>query len=270
MSRRERADVAEYLRRSTGDVYFQQFSGCGESDRLTVRRPERPAVCTLGAFQRTRVEGVERVDPEAGFAVAAREDKGELAAVGRNNRSTAAKGRFFRERNLEADLLSRSVRLEVQIEQGEHGGGENDRQRNSESDPGAGPAAWIASRRSSDQGVGRAGQNFIERDARVADIAQALLGIFSQAACQKHADTGGRVVRQMCPIGIFLDDSGESVGDRLASKGHFATEHFVQDAAEGPDVRAAIDRFPFRLLGRHIRGGAQQNTRLRGHAAHGR
>ena len=50
-----------------------------------------------------------------------------------------------------------------------------------------------------------------------------------------------------------------------------ASEHFVDDAAEGPDVGAAIDALAPRLLRRHIRRRAQQYARARrGSAQRGR
>ena len=99
---------------------------------------------------------------------------------------------------------------------------------------------------------------------------QALLRIFLQAALQENANADGRGRRELRPIGLFFDYGGERVGDSFAAKSHLAAEHFVKDAAEGPDVRAAVDGLGFGLFRRHVRGGAEQNSRQRGHAAHGR
>ena len=47
------------------------------------------------------------------------------------------------------------------------------------------------------------------------------------------------------------------------SKSRLAGEHLVQHDTEGPDVRALVDRAPARLLGRHVRGGAEDDARGR-------
>jgi len=49
----------------------------------------------------------------------------------------------------------------------------------------------------------------------------------------------------------------------LTREGAAAGQHLEQHAAERPDVGAPVDDFPFRLLGRHVRGGTQNHAAQR-------
>ncbi len=68
----------------------------------------------------------------------------------------------------------------------------------------------------------------------------------------------GRDVRRQRLPGRFLADHRHNrVGHIVAGKGSRAGQHLEQHAPEGPDVGTLVDRFAARLLGRHVRGGAQ-------------
>src|SRR5262249_866947 len=94
-------------------------------------------------------------------------------------------------------------------------------------------------------------------------------GTFPQTAPQGLGVAGGRDVRrQRCPIGVVAQNRGERFGLFLASKRRRASEHLVQHTAEHPDVGASIDSLSARLLGAHVRNGAE--NRLRPGGADGR
>ncbi len=66
-------------------------------------------------------------------------------------------------------------------------------------------------------------------------------------------------LRQSRPLGLARDHRCQRIAHRFpAAEWRCAREHFEQHNAESPDVGALIDRFPARLLGRHI-GGCSQN-----------
>ena len=94
---------------------------------------------------------------------------------------------------------------------------------------------------------------------------QALLGIFLQAATEQFVQARRSAFGQFLPAGFAADDVGENVGRGFADEGLFAGKHFEQDAAEGPDVGAAVEWFAFGLFGRHVGGGAENDA---GHGAH--
>ena len=102
----------------------------------------------------------------------------------------------------------------------------------------------------------------VERQTHVMDVADALLGPCGGIV----ADTGRawatcRAGRD--PLRLGTNDSGQRVGDVLAGKRTRPRQHLEQHCAECPDVRAAIDRLPARLLRRHVGGGAEDHPGLR-------
>ena len=94
-------------------------------------------------------------------------------------------------------------------------------------------------------------------------------GSFLQTALHEHAEAARSVGGEQRPVRRIFDDRGKSVGNGFAVKRHLAGEHFVQHAAEGPDVRAAVRGFAAGLLGGHVGCGADDDAGLRGHAGHG-
>jgi hypothetical protein len=102
-----------------------------------------------------------------------------------------------------------------------------------------------------------------QRDARFADVAQALLRIALEAARQQLAHARRRGGRQRREIDRLGEDGRDDVADGFAVEEPAAREHFVEDNAERPDVRAPVDGLAARLLGRHVGGGAENHAGLR-------
>ena len=66
------------------------------------------------------------------------------------------------------------------------------------------------------------------------------------------------------PLRFFFENRGEYVGNGFALEQSLAGQHLVDHNTEGPNVGALVDRFPARLLRRHICGGTHNHSRLRG------
>ena len=60
----------------------------------------------------------------------------------------------------------------------------------------------------------------------------------------------------------MLEDSSQGVGHRIAAEGPPPRQHFEEDASEGPDVGALVDREPSRLFGAHV-GRRTQDAAVR-------
>ena len=59
---------------------------------------------------------------------------------------------------------------------------------------------------------------------------------------------------QRAPVDLLEQHGSEHVRGRISREGSPAGQHFEEDDAEGPDIGAAIDRLPARLLRGHIGG----------------
>ncbi len=104
---------------------------------------------------------------------------------------------------------------------------------------------------------------FIERDTRLADIAQAELGVFAQAAFEEAAKVRGRVFGERGVIGFAGEHGGERIRDGFAAaEQHFSGQEFVENDAEGPDIGAAVHDFAARLFRGHVGGGAEDHAGL--------
>ena len=104
----------------------------------------------------------------------------------------------------------------------------------------------------------------LELPARVRGVAQAPLGVLLEAALEQVVDALRRRRRQRLPLGLAGEDGGERVGGRRAAERPPAGEHLEEDAAEAPDVGAAVQRPPPRLLRAHVLGRAEDHARLGG------
>ena len=109
-------------------------------------------------------------------------------------------------------------------------------------------------------GATSAGERRLEQQPRLADVAQALPGIAVEAAGDQAADRGGCRRGQGGPVGLPREHGRQHVGDRLAAEQPLAREHLVEKGAEGPDVRALVDRLAAGLLGRHVGRGAEDEA----------
>ena len=105
----------------------------------------------------------------------------------------------------------------------------------------------------------------INLDPDVADVSEAVSLILGQCAHQQPANWRRRCGRERRPVWLALENLGDGVRGRVTWKGRTAGEHFVEHAAEGPDVSAPIDAQTARLLGAHIGGSTDDGavTRLR-------
>jgi hypothetical protein len=103
---------------------------------------------------------------------------------------------------------------------------------------------------------------FLEPQARVADVAQPLARVLHQAAREQLAHARGRRCGQTRPVRLALQDGSHQVADRLAAEEPPSREAFVQQAAEGPDVRAPVERPAPHLLGTHVAGRAEHQPLL--------
>ena len=90
---------------------------------------------------------------------------------------------------------------------------------------------------------------------------------FCRQRCRHSRSAAGVSRRERRPVGLRLDHVGEHLGDAVARERRRAGQHLVEHAAERPDVAALVDRPSARLLGAHVRRGAEQHAVLR--ATHG-
>ena len=84
----------------------------------------------------------------------------------------------------------------------------------------------------------------------------------------RHRRNSRRIGLRRCSgqcrqIGLARQDGGQKVGHAVARKRGSAGEHFVEHAAECPDVGARVERLAGRLLGAHVGGGTEDNPRVR-------
>ena len=102
-------------------------------------------------------------------------------------------------------------------------------------------------------------QRGVQKQADVADVAQALARILLETVLEEWPYTGRHAVQ----VRFVLDDVRKDVSHLVALEQLPAREHFVEDHAECPDVGAAIDRLASRLLGTHIGGRAEHDAGAR-------
>jgi hypothetical protein len=103
-------------------------------------------------------------------------------------------------------------------------------------------------------------QSFLDLQPRVADVAQAMLAIFRQAAPHQPLDDRRQFARQRGPVRIAREDRRHRIRCGVAGERCAASEHLVQHAAERPDVGAFVDGLPPRLLRTHVRRGPEDHT----------
>ena len=88
-------------------------------------------------------------------------------------------------------------------------------------------------------------------------------GSFSRQRRSRRRMLSGVVAGKCRPVRLTLENRRDVVRNSAAREGHLSGEHFVQDAAERPDVRALVDRLPPRLFGTHVRRRPQQHAFVR-------
>ena len=81
---------------------------------------------------------------------------------------------------------------------------------------------------------------------------------------------GGVDGGQRLPVRVAANDGGDGVGEVFTVECARAGQHLKEQATERPHVAPAIGGAPFRLLGAHVAGGAEDDAGLRGAERHGR
>ena len=108
-----------------------------------------------------------------------------------------------------------------------------------------------------------AAMNANGRIRHVGDIAGAALRILFETAGNDAPNVTWRRRRQSRQIRRALDDRCDHVRGRIPREGRASREHFIQHAAERPDVGALVDPLAACLFWTHVGGGAK-NHALRG------
>ena len=65
---------------------------------------------------------------------------------------------------------------------------------------------------------------------------------------------------QVPPLGLVVKDGGEAVGNGRGGEGSPARQHFVDEAAERPEIRPGVDGLGSCLLGAHVGGRSQDRA----------
>ena len=105
-------------------------------------------------------------------------------------------------------------------------------------------ASAIVGRRNVCHWIRHAGDDLIEHETCVADIAQALLRIALEARASSGDSRGGVSAGSAFQSGVARQHRGERVGHVLALERAPAGQHLVEHEAERPDVGALVDGLP--------------------------
>jgi hypothetical protein len=98
--------------------------------------------------------------------------------------------------------------------------------------------------------------------ARVRNITQPAAWLLLETVTQQRAHGGRSRGRQDGQVRLVFEHRREAVGRRPGGEGSPAGEQFVENAAEGPDVRTAVDRQSTRLLRTHVGWRAEHRAGL--------
>ena len=104
---------------------------------------------------------------------------------------------------------------------------------------------------------------FFQFEADIGHVCQALPAVFSQGPAQQPADAGGRVGRQPIPVRLGATTAAITSVTSSPSNTRDPGEHLEQHATERPDIAPLVGELAARLLGTHVRGGAENEPRLR-------
>ena len=99
-------------------------------------------------------------------------------------------------------------------------------------------------------------------EARIADVAKPVGAILLEAPPKQPANRRRRCGRQCRQVRLPRQHRGQQLGHVVAGKRASPGQHFVEHAAERPDVGACVERLSTRLLGTHVGGGAEDDTRV--------
>ena len=97
----------------------------------------------------------------------------------------------------------------------------------------------------------------LDPDPDVGHIMPASLDVLFQATADESFHAGSRALLQEPPVGVREQHVGPGVRGGGAAEGAPPGQHLEQHASERPDVRTPVHRTAARLLGAHVRGGAE-------------
>src|SRR5215510_919556 len=101
-------------------------------------------------------------------------------------------------------------------------------------------------------------------DPCISNIAKPTMPILSQTMFEQLTDRRWRAGGERLPIRLSTENAHQRVGDCLSIRKRLtAREHFIQDAAERPHIAPLVRGPASRLLGTHVRGGAQDYSHPR-------
>ena len=101
---------------------------------------------------------------------------------------------------------------------------------------------------------------FIDQEQCGRDVGDPFRAILLEATHQEPANSWGHLCRQGGPLGLATQHRGKRVTDIVALERALACQHLVQHAAECPHVTPLVGAESLRLLGRHVRCGAQDES----------
>ena len=86
----------------------------------------------------------------------------------------------------------------------------------------------------------------------------ALVGRLRQALVDDALELHRHACAQRCQrLGLLVEDAVEESLLVFCREWRLSADHLVEHDAERPDIRAAVDRAAFHLLGRHVSGRAE-------------
>ena len=89
---------------------------------------------------------------------------------------------------------------------------------------------------------------------------QPLVRVLLEASLQQETNGWRSSCRQSRPVGFLTDDRDDRLGHVLANESALTSKHLVQHAPERPHINAPVDRLALGLFGRHVGGGAENDT----------
>ena len=92
------------------------------------------------------------------------------------------------------------------------------------------------------------------------DIADSLPPVLRETVLDQQTNRRRQVARERRPVGFAAQHRRERIADVLAVERAAAGEHLVEHAAERPDVAALVGGPSLRLLGAHVRRGAEDHA----------
>jgi len=109
--------------------------------------------------------------------------------------------------------------------------------------------------------------NRLNLEPYICDRVPALFPILCETPADQLFNFRVQVCWKSIQVRLAHDDGSERFRDSLGMECMAAREHLMQHAAKRKDVAALIGGVSFRLLGRHVTGGAEDNAATHGSGA---